>query len=842
MSRKETFLIVCLLVLGLIAHPATAQEPQPRSQDVVLVIDNSGSMDNQQWAQRVGKLLSDPEGRRFDAAKLVISYLAVNASSLQRYRIGIVSFGKNALLLTPITTVAPGDVAERLRHDVDIESDIRTRRVDYSFTNPHVALEVALQEMITKKSFQQTNPPSIILITDGRFDENSLDKSPQEYIKDVEAVVQQLAQKRGRLYVMLIGQAREDENEWRRLANLTGGDVFSLTDPDELIETYHDLIRTLVGAEALGIATSGAISVKAGGFTLKEFDVLEKDYPYINALAFTVFQTQADIDVTFIQPNGQKLVPIPGKVEREGERYVVTWRISRPQYGKWKAELRGGSKDGQAQYWVDVRHIIPQVQWPDPKRPLPPKQPVEIQIKLVDDLGLVEERPNAPIQVDVEVTLPSGLQNTYKMRKDKDRYVVLFEDTEQRGEYGLRFIPKASVEGSIQEMTRVTSTLRIASVPSIRAVWPDPRVDSPIQAEEPLRLEVSIDGVAEQEKLQVFAQVMDQQGLRARAPIELTASGTLPNVYSGDLLFDKTGQYTATIYLTGLSNDGIGYGPGQDLQIEQSFSVRVVTEIPHLEEVRFQPPEKAIPTRQDVLIYAQVSKADKAQDLRVFAQVQGIKGEWPLRDDGVKPDEMAKDEVFTGHLPRFGHKRLPGFGGEGTYMVTLTLQGKDLTGESFSISREFPVRVIASPLDWVVRGGGALLFLMVIAFAGFQWRERSLQRLPLGTLRVLHPAERRGQQWLLDSFESKEVILGLDAGHISLPTVEGWPAGLYARFYGRKEGREMVTYIEGISRERPVLLSGTALAKGEKARLFEGSTAEVGVYTLEYLAPRLEAF
>ena len=65
---------------------------------------------------------------------------------------------------------------------------------------------------------------------------------------------------------------------------------------------------------------------------------------------------------------------------------------------------------------------------------------------------------------------------------------------------------------------------------------------------------------------------------------------------------------------------------------------------------------------------------------------------------------------------------------------------------------------------------------------------------------------------------------------------------LYVRLTGRWGGKETVTYVERLSQETPISVSGTPLAKGERARLFEGSTVEVGEYSLEYLAPRLETY
>jgi len=84
--KRVTFkaVVAILIIIGVLTplirspHLAHGQPPENRVQDVLLVIDNPGSMDHKAWAQRVGVTLFDPEGRRFDAAKLVISYLAVD--------------------------------------------------------------------------------------------------------------------------------------------------------------------------------------------------------------------------------------------------------------------------------------------------------------------------------------------------------------------------------------------------------------------------------------------------------------------------------------------------------------------------------------------------------------------------------------------------------------------------------------------------------------------------------------------------------------------------------------------------------------------------------------------
>jgi len=181
----------------------------------------------------------------------------------------------------------------------------------------------------------------------------------------------------------------------------------------------------------------------------------------------------------------------------------------------------------------------------------------------------------------------------------------------------------------------------------------------------------------------------------------------------------------------------------------------------------------------------------------------------------------------------------------GVYSLTVHLEGitkRDVEfGKDSSLDKTVSFKVVTSTLEWILRGIIGALVLGLVALGVFRWYNESLKMIPLGSLRVLQPPQKRGQIWRLDDFGSKEVVLGLDAGHISL--VPGQlPVGLYARFYGRKEREEVVTYVAGLQNEQPLRLSGTPLGKGEKARLFEGSRLEVGDHVLEYVAPRLETY
>jgi hypothetical protein len=132
---------------------------EPRPLDMMLVIDNSGSMfPEDQIPSCATTWGSDPDFLRIVGANLFIARLGFDEQNTDQYQLGIVSMGENARLIAPLQPLQAA--RDTLSRDIaNPAPECQTQIIP--------ALERAYQELRTSPNRRPSNTPAIVLITDG---------------------------------------------------------------------------------------------------------------------------------------------------------------------------------------------------------------------------------------------------------------------------------------------------------------------------------------------------------------------------------------------------------------------------------------------------------------------------------------------------------------------------------------------------------------------------------------------------------------------------------------------------------------------------------------------------
>ncbi|MGH8644193.1 MAG: VWA domain-containing protein [Gammaproteobacteria bacterium] len=202
-----TRFVLLASLLAVNPHPAFGQQASPVTQDIVLLLDNSGSMKK-----------NDP---RFVTKEAVRQFVSRTPPS---ERLALLLFDQEARLIVPLTVMS-NDQRARTLSSLD--------RINYRglFTNIPAAFEQALYELKTKG--REDAFKSIILLTDGIVDtgDKGRDLDRARWLRE------ELAADAGRQGITVFGiglGAKSDIQLLQSLAQRTQGDYFRASKPDDL--------------------------------------------------------------------------------------------------------------------------------------------------------------------------------------------------------------------------------------------------------------------------------------------------------------------------------------------------------------------------------------------------------------------------------------------------------------------------------------------------------------------------------------------------------------------------------------------------------------------------------
>lgn len=269
-------------------------EPLPRSIDVALIIDSSGSMT---W--------NDPQNQRKDAAKVFID--AMQNEDL----VAVIDFDGGTRVAWQLQKVGADRSGPKSAVNT-IDSN--------GGTNVGAGLQTGYNSLLTSTN---GNPKAAVLLTDGRGNYNS------------QAALYK--QKGWKIYTIGLG-SDVDANLLTRIANETGGKYFPLSNPNQLVQVYFEIL----GAVAEG-TTLRSETVRLDPQQTKT--VLANLPAGQTSANFLTTWQGSTVDTKLIAPDGAVITPDtsatdPNVAHSMGLTFEL-YRVTNPQPGDWQIEVYG---------------------------------------------------------------------------------------------------------------------------------------------------------------------------------------------------------------------------------------------------------------------------------------------------------------------------------------------------------------------------------------------------------------------------------------------------------------------------------------------------------------------
>ncbi len=559
----QLFLFVMLLtmMLGLFnGRSASGQEEDPQGWNVILLIDQSGSMfktndpcsgspDENDIAQ------SDRLPLRQEAAKRFIDFLGVDPSG--RDQVGVIYFGTDPQLekqLFPTTDQTQSEAAKAILGQDNCPPDLE-------WTNINKALESAYNEL---NNLQDTRDGIVILLTDGKpelaspwslndtdvqgkesYYERHFELLDQYRAADIQLFVIALgstAQLLGDPYLAESGNvptgARSYRDLWSHAAGITGGEYYKVESNDQLWTTYHAI------AAKLARVFPGELIVgnKEDDGTLNEnFEV-----PDAARMVITV-ERNVNTQSFLLDPAGDTQPPI------RSDQYYDIYNFTNPMPGRWTLRFQGAP----TRYTVLIDYKIADLNIEVENLPQihPVSKPLPLRVRITDDDGMPLDDVLAGLTI-----IGDGAEDFLSLAPVTDApglYEGQWTNTHQIGDYDLIFQANQG-----DRKTELEERLTLDSLLFIETIMPQEN-EFVREAAAQFILRRGADPVmVDPDKTQIIVQLLDANnneiGMQSLSDISLE---TADNSYTARFEDIPEGDYTFKIMLDapeeGISDENI---------------------------------------------------------------------------------------------------------------------------------------------------------------------------------------------------------------------------------------------------------------------------------------------
>lgn len=356
-------------------------QPSPPLVDVVLLLDQSGSMRGPQG--------TDPQGIRVEAAKYLVASISEKSAEDAPNRVAIVDFGddvqpKSANLQPVSPTTGYTEVTAKLR----VKS--------MGGTNILAALKSALAGLKAGGTFDQGRKGRIVVFTDGK-PEDKRQLNLNQYFNELAIFVKkELSPLACELYVIAVDQRGDIWSacgpHWQAIAGKDN--VVRIRSVRELREKFNEVVNDIFSIPNISpdVLTTGR----------KSFQVR----PYLDRLEFHIFPSTPEMKLRILRPNGSTVNPTSDKDTRQRlfKGYQII-SVFDPEAGEWQYEILQGK--GR----IDVyRNEVPvQMQLVLPKPLHPQGKPIQVIAKFARHSGqpIASER-NYPLGLSAQIIGPTG--------------------------------------------------------------------------------------------------------------------------------------------------------------------------------------------------------------------------------------------------------------------------------------------------------------------------------------------------------------------------------------------------------------------------------------------------
>ena len=249
-SRVPVFCAATASKVSSTAGKVPQAELKQAELDIVFVLDNSGSMRN-----------NDPN---FITKKVVTNFLGGRG---ERSRLGMVIFDETANLVEPLTSIDNAEVRARFLESLDVIN------FKGKFTNSPAGIERAIYEL--KTNGRQDTKKIIIFLTDGIVDtgNKSQDLEKENWLKE------DLTRESKNAGIRIFGIAFTDNADFRLIQTLavrTDGEYFRVFEVADLQEVFTKIKRIIAEPSAQESLVSTAKTNRVAPIERKEVSVKQR--------------------------------------------------------------------------------------------------------------------------------------------------------------------------------------------------------------------------------------------------------------------------------------------------------------------------------------------------------------------------------------------------------------------------------------------------------------------------------------------------------------------------------------------------------------------------------------
>lgn len=431
--RFEWLALAFLVIIAIVSWSgALAQSEQQNvtpGLDVVIVLDQSGSMRN-----------TDPTNRRIESIRYIIDYLYFDNTLVEperTNRVAVIEFGDDAQVLLPFTELKNSEIADEAKSSIvakvlsstDGETDVQA-----ALEQTRQLLPAELDSTVVENGGLRKR--MLIVVTDGQ-PQFFCNNSPTPSFRTMfDKCIKPVYLDNGLVATtpMYVIGFNIDEEKWDALEPFWKEIAFFT----ERIDTVDELNQVIV-EQICRVANP-----ESGERACKLQDIgYHFIPPYARTVTFSFFKYQPNTKITLDDPQKKRILPNSDGVDyRFSSNRDETYIIPYPEFGCWKSQRDGA---GKADVFTQV--ILNNLTLTEPKTAHPQPLPLTLKFELRDENGnLVPEYDDLPISFDAKLT-STDFEQPITITKVSDGLYQLTSEIylPQAGDYILELIGRVDI-------------------------------------------------------------------------------------------------------------------------------------------------------------------------------------------------------------------------------------------------------------------------------------------------------------------------------------------------------------------------------------------------------------
>ena len=543
-----------LLSLPPGARAAAAVAPDTPDLDVVLIIDQSGSM----WERNDPRLLARDgsvknPGWRIAAANLLAEWLATDQSGA-RHQLSVIMFGTGARVVFPLQDI------QSEQSLAAFQAALAENHRNLGATNIPDALRLAKGELNAGRPAPAARK-AVILLSDGVCEPKPETSAQERQVceQDIRELIQRDFGQAGDLPIYTIAltaeafrQSRANslyKNLWQEIAFTTQGDYYEPAQAEqELLASVVSILQRLFELPIQDMPPPSDVPAE-----------LTVELPaHLEQVVFTAVKYDPGIGMTVTRPDGTPVEPgVPGTRHAKSS-LTESYGVSQPHDGLWTVKLSGRGK--AVLIAVPYAGFRPAIDHARPGAVHPQGKPMRVEVRVIG----AGQAAQAPDEFEAVVALPDGTNIPLALEASGGRYTGVLEDTSQLGTYLLRYSGRVGERAfSDQHSVQVLAApwLQVIASQAGRNELSRPEVQ--VQAQVMLG-ELPMERLDPEDRVEVIARLTALDGRTVDTQFLRPAANGL---YSGTLLAAGDGDYIVRALLS--------YAPASGERFEDSAEAAV---------------------------------------------------------------------------------------------------------------------------------------------------------------------------------------------------------------------------------------------------------------------------